>query len=237
VGGFLRFLVFFALLVAGFVLVALPLLMGPFLSGLARNTGVKADTVNVTVALFDPGLIAGRSRQVTVTATNVEISQVQAASLSLSLGGVDFFDRTFATVNGELADVHMTVGDSTVSASSASVAGPANAATVTTTFAPAQVAQLLTVMAAHNGLTLDQVAVTNAGARVTVRGVTADAQLSVKGGALLLGTPLGGNVVLLQPTRNDTWKLTDVWFTTDGMNMSATVDVAQIVRDLNGSSH
>ncbi len=234
-GGFLRFLAWFALLVAGFVLVVLPLLMGPLLAGVARDAGVRAESLSVSVALFDPSLILGHSRQVTLTAANVDLGQGQARSLSVTLGGVDFFDRTYETVSGELDDVRITIGDNVVSAGSASVDGPAGAAVVTAHFAAAQVAQLLTVMAAHNGLTLEYVAVTESGVRVTVHGVQAAAQLSVKAGALLLNTGIGGNVVLLQPSRSDPWKLTDVWFTADGMNLSGTVDVNKVVGALSGA--
>ena len=66
-GGFLRFLAWFALLVAGFVLVALPLLLGPILTQMVRDMGLRADDLRVSVALFDPLLILGRSRQVTLS--------------------------------------------------------------------------------------------------------------------------------------------------------------------------
>ena len=238
-GGFLRFLASFALLVAGFVLVALPLLMGPLLVGVVRDMGVRADTVNVSVAMFDPTLFLGRSRQVTLSGTNVDLAPARIGSFRLALGGVSFFDRTFDTVSGELDNVQLNLGTDVVSADTATVDGPANAATVTATFAPAQVAQLLTVTAAHNGLKLDSVAVTDAGVSVTVHGVEASAELSVVGGALLL-RPNGalahpgvfGTVVLLQPGRNDPWSLTDAWFSASGLNLSGTVDVATIVHDL-----
>jgi hypothetical protein len=236
VGGFLRFVAFFALLFAGFVLVVLPLLMGPLLTGVVRDMGVHADSVNVSVALLDPSLILGRSRQVTLSATKVDAAPAQIGSLTLSLGNVNFFDRTFDTVNGSLNDVSLTLGGATVAAESATVAGPANAATVTATFAASQVVQLLTVVAAHNGLKLDNVAVSDSGVAVAVHGVTAAAQLSVKGGALLLDPGTGQTVVLLQPTKGDTWSLTDVWFTPSGMNLSGTVDVDQIVHDLSNAS-
>jgi hypothetical protein len=209
--------------------------MGPLLAGVARDHGVRADSVNVSVALFDPSLVLGRSRQVSLSAANVDLGQGQAGSLKLTLGGVDFFDRTFETVSGELDDVQITLGDNVVSAASASVAGPAGAATVTAHFAGTQVAHLLTVMAAHNGLTLDDVAVTESGVKVTIHGVQATAQLSVRAGALLLNSAIGGNVVLLQPTRKEPWKLTDVWFSPEGMNLSGTVDLNEIVGDMSGA--
>jgi hypothetical protein len=235
VGRFLRFLAFFVLVVAGFVLVALPLLMGPLLTGVVRDSGLRADTIEVDVALFDPSLFVGRSRQVSLNATNVDMGEAQIGSFRLALGGVAFFDRTFESVSGDMQDVKLAIGANTVSAASATVEGPADAATVTARFSATQVAQLLTVTAARNGLTLDRVTVTSSGVRVTVRGIEAGAQLSVRGGALLLDPGVGGALVLIQPTKRDPWRLTDVWFSADGMNLSASVDMAQIVADLSGA--
>jgi hypothetical protein len=225
----------FALLLAGFVLVVLPLVAGPLLSGVVRDMGVRADTIEVTVALFDPGLVVGRSRQVTVSATNVDMAPATIGSFRVSLGDVYFFERTFETASGELDDVRLSIGNDTVGASSANIDGPADAATVTARFAAPQVEHLITVAAAHNGLTLDQVRVTDSGVKVTLRGIEADARLAVRGGALLLDPGLGGAMVLLQPAPSDPWRLTDAWFSDRGLNLAGTVDVAKIVRDLAGT--
>jgi hypothetical protein len=232
VGGFLRFVAWFVLLVAAFVLVGLPLLVGPLLAGTVRDMGVRADTVNVSLALFDPGLILGRSRQVTLDATNIDMAPATIGSFHLALGDVDYFERSFESVSGELSDVRLVMGSDTVSAVSATVAGTADAATVTARFAADQVAQLLTIAAAHNGLTLQNVTVTASGVRVTANGIEADARLLVRGGALLLDRGAGGPQVLLQPKPSDPWQLSDVWFSEGGMNLAGTVDVADIARSL-----
>ena len=230
--GFLRFVAWFVLLVAGFVLVGLPLVMGPLLANTVRDMGVRADTVDVSVALLDPGLILGRSRQVTIDATNVDMSPATIGSFHLGLGNVDYFERTFESVSGDLRDVSLTMGNDAVSASSATLAGTADEATITARFAPDQVAQLLRVAAAREGLTLQKVTVTSSGVRVTVRDIEADARLLVRGGALLIDPGIGGPQVLLQPKPSDPWQLTDVWFSDGGMNLSGTVDVADIARNL-----
>lgn len=230
--GFIRFVVWFVLLVAAFVLIGLPLLMGPLMAGVVRDMGVRAETVDVTVALFDPGLILGQSRQVTIDATNVDMAPATIGSFHLTLGGVAYLDRAFERVSGELDDVRMVVGDDTVSAATMTITGTAEVATATAHFAADQVAQLVTIAAARNGLRLDGVAVTDSGVRVTVQGIEADARLLVRGGALLLDPGFGGPQVLLQPEPSDPWRLTDVWFSDGGMNLAGTVDVAAIARDL-----
>jgi hypothetical protein len=236
VGGFLRFLAWFALLGAALVLVVLPLVVGPLLGGVVRDMGVRADTIEVSVAMFDPGLVVGRSRQVTVSATNVDLAPATIGSFRAALGNVSFFDRTFETISGELQDVRLTLDHDTVGASTASIDGPAHAATITARFAAPEVEQLITIAAARNGVTLDAVRVTDAGVRVTLRGVEADARLRVAGGALVLDAGLGHGIVLIQPPMRAPWRLTDAWFSDLGLNLAGTVDVAQIVRDLAGAT-
>ena len=230
--GFLRFVAWFVLLVAGFVLVGLPLLVGPLLANTVRDMGLRADSVDVSVALLDPGLVLGRSRQVTIDATNVDMAPATIGSLHLGLGNVDYFERSFESVSGDLTDVSLTMGNDNVSAESATIAGTANAATVTAHFGADQVAQLLTVAAAREGLTLQKVTVTDSGVRVMVHDIEADARLLVRGGALLIDPGVGGPQVLLQPKPSDPWQLTDVWFSDGGMNLMGTLDVADIAQDL-----
>ena len=74
------------------------------LAGTVRDMGVRAATVDVSVALFDPGLILGRSRQVTIDATNVDMAPAAIGSFHLGLGNVSYIERTFETVTGDLRD-------------------------------------------------------------------------------------------------------------------------------------
>jgi hypothetical protein len=225
-------LAWFVLLVASFVLIGLPLLVGPLLTGVVRDMGVRADTLNVNVALFDPSLFLGRSRQVTIDATNLDMAPATIGSLHLGLGNVSYLERSFESVSGDLADVRLEMGNDTISATSATVSGTANSATMTARFAADEVVRLLTIAAVHNGLTLQKVTLSAAGVRVTVHGIEADARLLVRGGALLIDPGVGGAQVLLQPEPSDPWRLTDVWFSDGGMNLAGTVDVAEIARDL-----
>lgn len=235
-GAFLRFVVLFALLVAGFVLIALPLLLSPFLAGLVRDMGVSAGTLEVSVAMFDPGLVLGRSRQVTITAGGVDVARAEIGHIQVALGDASYFDRSFATISGEMRDISVSVGGETVSATSISVNGAADAAVAVALLAAPEVEQLILRAAATNGLNIDAVRVTNAGVRVTLRGVEADARLVVHGGALLFEPSVGGAVVLLQPAPSDPWSLTDSWFSNEGFNLSGVVDVRRVVRRLSGQT-
>src|SRR5437868_12772594 len=110
VGGFLRFLASVVVVLAILVLVVLPLALGPLLTSMVRDMGVNSDTLNVSVALFDPTLLFGRSRHVEIEATNVIAAPARIGTMNLGAGDVSFFDQTFGTVSGELRDVSITVG-------------------------------------------------------------------------------------------------------------------------------
>ncbi|MEP7159044.1 MAG: hypothetical protein ABI797_06425 [Chloroflexota bacterium] len=230
-GGLLRFLAWFVLLVAGFVLIALPLLLGPFLSQMVREMGVRATTLDVSVALFDPGLLFGRSRQVTLVATDVDASPARIGQFRLSLGNASYFDRSFETISGEVNFVSVSIGNDIVSAESIRVDGPAEAAGVTARLSETEVEKLIRVSAGRAGVSIDDVRLTEAGVFVTVRGFETVARLDVRGGALLLEAA-GQQVVLIDPARNDPWSLQEAWISDQGLNLRGTVNVRRIVRDL-----
>ena len=85
-GRFLGFLVFFVLLAAAFVLIGLPLLLGPVLTGMVRDAGLKSDTLSVSVALFDPTLLLGKARKITLVATGVDASPAHIGNVNLAIG-------------------------------------------------------------------------------------------------------------------------------------------------------
>lgn len=234
-GSLLRFVAWFTLLVAGFVLIALPLLLSPFLSQMVREMGVRAATLDVSVALFDPGLLLGRSRQVTLVATDVDASPARIGRFRLSLGNASYFDRSFETISGEVNDVSVTIGNAVVSASSIRVEGPAEAAGVTARLSGQEVEKLIRVSAARAGVSIDDVRLTETGVFVTVRGFEAAARLDVRGGALLLDGA-GQQIVLIHPARSDPWSLEEAWISDQGLNLRGTVNFRRMVRDLGASN-
>jgi hypothetical protein len=232
VGGFLRFLLTLALLLAVFVLVVLPLLLGPLLTSMVRDMGLRSDTLSVSVALFDPTLILGRSRRVELDAGNVDAAPARIRQMSLSVGDASFLDRSFATVSGQLSDVSITAGSDTLSVSLIQISGPSDAAQATARLSAAETENLVRVAARRVGLTLDTVQLTPTGLTVSSHGFTAQAQVAVHGGALTLDPGIGGAIVLFQPTPSDPYTLEEAWISTDGLNVRGTVDLARLTRQL-----
>jgi hypothetical protein len=231
VGGFLRFGAFFVLLLAAFVLIGLPLLLGPLLTQTVRNSGLDAQTIDVSVGLFDPTLLLGRARKVTLTATNIQSNSARIGSATLSVGDANYFDRTFRTVSGDLSDVQLTAsGGETMHVESIAVDGPADAANATAHLSATDTDRLIRVAAERVGLQVDAVDVGDQGVNVTISGLSAKARLAVTGGALVLDPGVGGSIVLFQPAPSDPWKLEEAYVTADGLNVRAQVDVGRLAK-------
>jgi hypothetical protein len=237
VGRFLRFFVFFALLVAVLVLVVAPLALGPVLTQIVRNAGLQADTLSVSVAPFDPTLLLGKSRQIRLIATDVDVSPAKIGRVNLAVGDASYFDRSFQTVSGDLNDVSLTVnGTDDVHVGDISVDGPAAAANATAHLSATDTNQLIRLAGKRAGLAIDDVTVGDTGVSVKVGGVDSAAQLAVTGGALVLKPGAGDTIVLMQPKPSDPWSLQEAWVDASGLNVRALVDVTQITDNITGAT-
>ncbi len=232
--GFLRFLAFFLLLVALLVLVVLPLALGPLLTQTVRDLGLRSQTLEVTVAPFDPFLVLGRSRRVNLVAEDIDMPPATVGRAQIALIDASFFERRFDAVEGTLSDVQVTVGGDSIRASEIAIDGPADAATATARLSPDEAERLVRVAAARAGLSIDDVRVTDSGVTVVVSGLEATSQLRVTGGALLLEPEIGGQIVLIQPAPSDAWQLQEAWVTAEGLNLRGEVDVTSLVEEMGG---
>ncbi len=218
------------MLAAVLVFVVVPLLAGPILTQMVRDAGVRSNNLAVTVALFDPSLLFGRSRSMHISADEVDISPAGVGSIELTLGDVSFFDQTWATVDGEIRDIRLTTGGQTFAVDTLTVDGPADSANATARLSAAQTEALIRFAAEREGLRIDDVRFSDTGVHVSLRGVAADAQLDVRGGALVLVPPGGqGGIALIQPAPSDAWQLSEAWVSDEGLNLRGVVDTRRLV--------
>jgi hypothetical protein len=235
VGGFLRFLVFFAVLAAVLILVVAPLVGGPLLTQLVRESGVKSNTLAVTLALFDPTIVLGRSRSMHISADDVDLSPSAVGSLELTLGDVSFFDRTWSTVDGEIRDIRLTTGGQTFAVDTLTVDGPASNANATARLSAAETEELIRFAARRQGLRVNEVRFSDTGVRVSMQGAQAEALVEVRGGALVLVPPGGeGGIALIQPAPSDAFHLSEAWVSDEGLNLRGTVDTTRLVESVTG---
>jgi len=235
VAGFLRFLAWFAVLVAALGLVVLPLAATPILTQMVRDMGLRSETLRVSVDLFDPSLLIGRARNLHIVAGNVDMSPAGVGSIDLTLGDVSFFDRTWGTVEGELTQISVTSGGRTLTLGSVRVSGPADVASATARLSASETESLIRFAAEREGFRLDDVRFSNDSVRVTIRGVEANAQLQVRGGALVLlpGSGIGG-IPLIQPAPSDGWQLQEAWISDNGLNVRGVVDTRRLAEQVTG---
>ena len=234
-GGFFRFAGWFALLLGVFVLVVLPLLLSPLLTAMVREMGLRSQTLDVSVAMLDPSLLFGRSRRVSLVATDVDASPARIGHLQLALGEASYFDRSFETVSGELRDVSVTIGRGELSASSIVVNGPASAASITARLSAGETEALIRAAATRAGLSVESVRLSESGVTVSLLGHEGEAGIRVRAGALLLEPQGTGPVVLIQSAPADPWSLNESWISDRGLNISGTVDMTRLVRSLSAT--
>ena len=235
-GALLRFVAFFVLLVAVLVLVVLPLALSVLLTQQVREAGLRSATLQVNLALFDPSLLVGRSRRVTLEATNVELTGGTIGSLDLGLINADYFDQSFERVSGRLGDIAVTIGGEELSATEITVDGPTRSAGATARLSAGEAERLVRAAARRAGVTLDSVSLTGSGMTVRIRGIEASAGVAVRGGALLLQPRGTDAIVLVQAAPSDPWRLEEAWVSDDGLNVRATIDFATIASELRAGS-
>ncbi|HWH37312.1 MAG TPA: hypothetical protein VNT28_06000 [Candidatus Limnocylindrales bacterium] len=229
--GFVRFALFFGVVVALIVVVALPALASPFLTRMVRDAGVHGGELNVTIGMFDPSIIEGRAGQLRIEGRGVTIGPATVGGIDLTLIDASYFDRSFAAVRGNLRDVELTAGGIRVAMARMEIDGPSEAAAVSGHFTPAQGADIVRQAARRAGVALDRVEFVDGDMRVTLGGMTARAGVAVEGGALVLRPVAGAPAVLLiQPAPSDPWRLTDAWVSPDGITVRGVVDAATIAR-------
>jgi hypothetical protein len=228
---FVRFLIFFAVVITLVVVVALPALASPFLTRMVRDAGVQGGELNVTIGMFDPAILEGRAGQLRIEGRGVTIGPATVGAMDLTLFGASYFDRTFDSVRGNLRDVGMTAGGVRVEVARVEIEGPADSAVVVSHFTPAQGAEIIRQAARRAGVNVDGVELTDGGLRVTIAGVTVESGVAVEGGALVLRAAPGlPTVLLLQPAPTDPWRLTDGWISRDGITLRGVVDAATVMR-------
>jgi hypothetical protein len=235
VGGFLRFVTLFVVLVTFIGLVAVPILATPVLTGMVRDMGLRSDTLRVSVELFDPLIFLGRSRALHVEATNVDVAPAGIGRMDLVLRNVSFFDQSWETVDGELFDLSLTTGGQEFFVDSVQVNGDGEEAHATARLSGSQVQDIVRFAARRQGVPIDSIALTDQGVRVTIAGQSSLGRLEVRGGALVLSPGSGDPAVaLIQPAPSDSLRLQEVWISEGALNVRGTVDTAGLTDQVTG---
>jgi hypothetical protein len=231
--GLIKFAAFSAALIALLVFVVIPVVAGPIISGLAHDAGLEGDDVEVSVDLLGPGILSGRAPSVRIQGNELDVPRAVIGRVDLTLTEVSLSDRTFETVSGTLYEVRVTgPGDVGIVVETIDLEGPAEATRATGRLDRPESEALVREIASQAGLEVDDVIVGDGSITFQQGGRTVDARLRVTGDALILD-PVGVEpIVLLAPAPSDSWRLSDVIITPDGMTVDLTVDVRDLASQL-----
>jgi hypothetical protein len=215
------------------VVVGLPAAASAVLTAGLTAAGLQAEDTTVTVSSDPPtDLVALHADTVRVRATDATFRGMAIGELDLQLGGVAILERTAASVDGELRDVTVEVGDRPLTLARIMVLGTGDEVT-TTTLVPNAAAEALIAdaIADQAGVRPDSVRLQGPDELAVQAGpVTLRGRLAVvPGGDLVVrivdGPVAGSAVVLVRGGRDLPIELTDVRVT-DAGDVRLTGDLA-----------
>jgi hypothetical protein len=234
--GFLRFLLFTALLVGLVVFLVVPLVAGPLLTTMAREAGLEGDDVRISLDLFGPSLLDGRAQSVRVQATEVRVPRALIGGMDVTLEAVSFGDRSFENVTGTLTDLRVTgPGGEEIVVDSVTLSGPSQETLARGRLPAAQAEVLIERAIEDSGFAVDSVDLGSGVVTVIRNGVSGDGTLRVAGSALLLESGITEPLVLLAPAPSESWRLADVRIDQAEMTVDLTLDAAAFWEEVPGA--
>lgn len=179
------------LVVAGALLsLLLPVAAGGIVTFGLEAAGLRAERLEVRVeASPSLRLLTGRADRVLVTGTGVQWGGTTAASLSLTLGGVDLLGRRAETVYGGLNDLLVDGPGGVLVVAWVTLSGVGSAPWLSLDLSPEEAARVVGALAGRLGLGLaqvelaapDRVVVEVAGRRLVARIAVVDGAVVVEG--------------------------------------------------------
>lgn len=230
-----RFVIFTAALIAFVVIVVVPAIAGPMLSGAVRDAGFAGDDVEVSVDLVGPAILSGKVPSVHFQADDVVLSEGRVGRVDVTLQGVSLSDRSFESVSGTLERIQVK-GPSgrQLMVETLELDGPAAETRGRGRVGVADARTLVMQVARDAGIQVDDVTLEDGHIVLTQAGTTFDARLRVAGEALILERSGADAAVLVAPAPSEAWRLRDVRITPDGLEVDLTMDTRTLADQLDG---
>ncbi len=230
--GCLVSIVVFVTLVLGVLWFALPPVVGGLAAGVLDAVGVHGTGTRVDVGADPPlRLILLDADRVRVRSDDVEIQNVHADSLDITLRDVSISGRRFAFIEGTMSGVRVTADSgTTLEAETVRITGPAEAAGVAITLNRASVQSLIsTAVTASTGNAVNRITLASPDrvAVATPRG-TVDGRLRVSpAGELFLALASGEQIPLVATGADPPGRLRSVQVAGDGLELAGLIDLTQ----------
>jgi hypothetical protein len=232
--GFLGFAVFvLVLLTLGAALLA-PAVLAPMVVSAIRDASPFGDQpLDVEVRVDALGLIRGFVGEIRVSGTNLGRDGLTIGSLAVTarevgIGG----DHAFASLFGTLGRVAVPQEDGDpIVITRIELSGPSSDLTATAHLDRAAAIAFIQRAFDQQGVAVSDIELAGGSLSFVVFEQRAAVPVGVQDGALVIPDMLGGGPVeLLAPLPEDAWRLSGASITADGMDLTASIDAARLLR-------
>lgn len=184
-------------------------------------------------ANLPPTILLGHADTIRLTSSQVGAGDLHAATIDVTLGNVEFIDRTVGTVSGTLTGVRVAApnGDP-VTIETATLAGSGTSATATLTISSAEAETLAeSQLRAQTGISGTVKLAGQDRVTATINGKSESGKLVVNGGALQL-VPASASlptVILLAAGSGNPFQLESVTATANAVTLVGTIDLQSLL--------
>jgi hypothetical protein len=199
-----------------------------------NSAGFTGTDTKVDVSAdLPPRILLGHADEIHLTSSQVGVADLHAATIDLTLGDVDLFDRKIGTVNGTLNGVRVAApnGDP-IMIDSAIIAGTAAAAKATLTTSKARLEQLAgTQLKATLGITSTVHLAAPDKVTVTINGKSEPGRLVVVDGGIVL-VPTSSSlpsVPLIETGTGNPFHFTSISVGATTVTLVGTIDVESLL--------
>jgi len=223
----LGFIAFVTILIVLAVAFALPAVVAPMVATAVRSASPFGDQpLDVQVDVNPIGLIRGFVGEIRISGTNLTRDDISIGSLSVTVSNVGIGDHAFTEISGGLVGVtipldvttSLVVRDVALSGSSAALVATAH---LDRAAAIAFVERSFT----DQGIAVSEVELVAGGVSLVLFEQRVAVAIGVQDGTLVVPDMLGaGTFEILAPQPGDSWRLTGVAITPDGMDLIAAID-------------
>lgn len=223
----LGFLVFTAALIAILAALVLPMLVAPMVVSAVRDASPFGDQpLDIEVDVNAVGLARGFVNEIRVSGSGLETEDLAIGSLQVTLRGVRISDHyPFDEVTGRLGGVVVPwAGRVPISVRSVTLSGPSTDVVAQATLDPDQAMVLIRNAFADAGLEPTNVELVDGAVAVEIAGQRLELALIVVDGALVVPTPAGFSVEVLEPDADDAWRVLAVSVSPSGLRIDASLD-------------
>jgi hypothetical protein len=232
-GSFLKWVVLVGVFAVAAYLLA-PIVARPLVADAVRAASpFGSQPLDVDVDVDALGLLRGKVTRIHVTGANLSGSRLDIGRLDVSATDVGILDRSFASITGTLESVALRRGDGTeIDAREVRLAGPSNAVEATTSVGRKAALGIVRGALEGAGLPTSDLELIEGGVRISVLGQRSDVALGAAGGAVTIAGSIagGGPIVVFGPEPGDSWRVTGVAVSPDGLEVQASIDIGGLLR-------